>query len=434
MWDSISEASIINGRAALMDGWGGRPGIIITRGRGALVWDDSGKEYIDCTAQAYSLNVGASHPRVLEAISKQCNRISHVQVAYDSIPLLLLSEKLASIAPGNLKRVSYCLEGAVACEGALKLAAKNRPKGKNFISLWDGYHGRTILSMSVSWPHTNLSFVNQLSNVVRIPAAYCYRCPFNLSYPSCNIYCAEFAEETMKRAVDGPPIALIMEPIQGNGGIVEFPKEFYRKIRDVCTRQNVMLIFDEIQTAFGRIGEKMFAADVYDVVPDIIAFGKSVAGGFPLAGILASDDVIPFDPGDHAFTFGHFTASMAAALATIAVIEEEGLLQRCTEVGDYILDALRDMQKKHELIGDVRGRGLMIAAELVRDRETKEPAVEETTQILSRGLEEGVIFGGGKYGGLGNVIKIKPPIVISDSEIETVLKVFEKCLVEAAKR
>jgi 4-aminobutyrate aminotransferase / (S)-3-amino-2-methylpropionate transaminase / 5-aminovalerate transaminase len=419
------------GRAALIRGWstGVEPEIMLTRAKDALVWDSDGRQYIDCTAQAWSNNIGAGDPRVVEAAFEQAREITHVRSNYDSVPLLLLARRLVDLAPAGLTKIAFCLHGSTAVESAMKLALKNTRNAGPFIALYDGYHGRTLASMSVSWPHVNDDFRPYMVNAVRVPNAYCYRCPLGKNHDSCAIDCADVLRSVIRQGTNGRPAAVIMEPIQGNGGQIDFPLEYYRAVRQICDEEGVLLIWDEIQTAFGRMG-KMFASEYYGVVPDIVVFGKALGGGFPLAGILARDGLSGFDPGDDALTFGQWPVSMAAALAMLAVLEEDDLLSKCREMGEYTTACLQEMQKRHPLIGDIRGPGLMIGIELVRDRTTKEPAVSETTQVYKRGFERGVIFGTSRYGGIGNVVKIKPSLTITRGQMDTVLEVLDRILTE----
>lgn len=428
MYESIKESEIKLGRKALLDGWGLRSNIVIKKARGARMWDIYNKEYIICESQAFALSIGAQHPRVVDAVKKQIENLSHTAYNFDNIPLLLLSQKLAELAPGNLNKVNYCLEGSLAVEGAMKLAGKNSKNRRYFVSMDHGYHGRTIMTMSASWKHPYISeYIPFIENVIKVPEAYCYRCAFNLDFQDCNYLCVDYLEETLKSRVPGGAVAVLMEPVQGNGGQISFMQDYHRRVREVCKRNDVLLIYDEVQTGFGRTG-KLFASELYDVVPDILTFGKAIGGGYPLAGFLTSDKLRPFDPGEHAFTFAHFPVSMVAALATLEVIKEENLLERCRKAGEYITSRLREMQEKYSIIGDIRGPGLAIGIELVKNRITKEPAVEEAKKVLSRAIDNGVIFGVSHYGELGHIIKIKPPLVITDEEIETILDVFEKCI------
>lgn len=424
----------IPGKEFVLTGWGQTEDIILSHGEGAIFWDTEGNEYIDCTAQAWSLNTGFSHPRIIKAAKKQLDKLTHARSTFYTEPQLQLAKKITEIAPGEgsrkLKRASFCLHGSVATEGAMKIALKSR-KGGQFLALYNGYHGRTLGSMSLSWPHPDNPFLYYMGNVARVPAAYCYRCSFNLKYPDCEIQCASFIDEAITKMPDRRICALIMEPIQGNGGQVIFPPEFHTRIRQICDKHEILLIYDEVQTAFGRV-PSMFACQLYDVVPDIIIYGKGLGGGFPIAGTLSRENLARFSPGDHGFTFDAFPVSLAAALENLKVIEEENILGRCQGLGDYIVNELHQMQEKYEIIGDVRGCGLMIGIELVKDRESKEPAREEAAKLVQEAQKQGVCLGLSLYAGLGNVVKIKPPAVITDEQVDRVLQVFEECLREVS--
>jgi 4-aminobutyrate aminotransferase-like enzyme len=228
----------------------------------------------------------------------------------------------------------------------------------------------------------------------------------------------------VEHALDGEPLALFMEPVQGSGGMIDFPKRYYQAMRALCDEYDMLLIYDEMQTGFGRVG-RMFAAELYETVPDILVFGKAIGGGFPLAGTISREG-LKFEPGDHSFTFAHFPVSMVAGLATLQVLEEEGLLERGRRLNEFFTSRLLELKDKYELIGDVRGPGLMIGIELVRSKRTKEPAREESYQFEKEGLKRGVLFGTSKYAGMGNVVKIKPPLVLTDAQAERVMEVFEE--------
>lgn len=428
-YEKITKSDIEAGKKALLSGWGEMGDLIVTSGKGATFKDTNNKEYIDCTSQAWALTTGYNQPRIIEAVKKQMEIFTHIRSTFYTLPQLLLAKKLSELAPGNgknkLRRVSFSLHASVATEGALKIAL-NRKQGK-IMSLYNGYHGRTIASMAVSWPHPNNKLLLYMGNTVRIPAAYCYRCSFNLKYPSCELQCAKFMEESLDK--NGPINAFIMEPVQGNGGQIIFPHEYHKKVREICTKHDVLLIYDEVQTAFARM-PAMFACELYDVVPDIIIYGKGIGGGFPLAGTLSKEGLPIFEPGDHGFTFGHFPLSLVAALENIKMIEEDNLINRCKSLGERIINQLNIFKDKYEIIGDIRGSGLMIGIELVKNRKTKEPAINETQRIAEEAMQMGIIFGTSKYNGLGNVIKIKPPIVITNKQIDRVMDVFEKLLIK----
>ena len=429
MFTNYTEVDLDAGRKAFGGGGvGNEVPIVVDHGKGALLYDKSGREFIDCTSQAWSLNIGYSHPKVTEAVKEVMDQYSHIRTSFETVPKLLLSKKLVELAPGDLDRVIYTITGSEANEGALKIAMRNRP-GNTFVSLFDGYHGRTFATLNLSWPHPDNRFTGWSGPVVRIPQAYCYRCPLNLAYPQCQLACVDLAKSIIEKGASEPPVALIMEPIQGNGGMIEFPSEYYSAVRKMCDDLGMLLIYDEIQTGFGRLGT-WFAAELYQTVPDIMVIGKALGGGFPLFGVLFNSQLDGLAPGDHSFTFAHFPLSMAAAIASIQVLEEEELLERATKMGSLFTSRLQELQGEYELIGDIRGPGLMIGVELVKDRITKDPAREESSQFIKEGIKRGVIFGESKYLGLGNIIKIKPPLVITEDQVNKTLEVFEDVLRE----
>jgi 4-aminobutyrate aminotransferase-like enzyme len=431
-YQTATDDLIAAGRQALIGGGVAREtAFIVDHGTGAVVTDLEGKQYIDCTSQAWSLGIGYAHPRVASAVAAQVSRYTHIRTGFETIPKLLLAARLAAMAPGDLNRVAFTLSGSDAIEGAMKLAIRNRDGAATFLSLWNGYHGRTFGTMALSWPHPENVFGRWMGPVVRVPAPYVYRNPFGdgMTAQECVDACVWYTRQAILNAVDTPIVGLMMEPFQGNGGMVEFPASYHRKIRALCDEFGLLLIWDEIQTAFGRMGE-WFAADLYGVAPDIMVVGKGLGGGFPISAILVSERLKGFKPGDHSFTHAHFPPSMVAALATIDVMEDEGLIERSREMGRYFTTRLGAMQERHALIGDIRGPGLMIGIELVRDRVTKEPARSEASWLVNEGIRRGVIFGEAKYLGLGNIVKIKPPFVITEAEADRVLAVLDELLFE----
>jgi 4-aminobutyrate aminotransferase-like enzyme len=403
--------------------------LTLVRARGSLVWDDKGREYIDCTAMAWSNNLGANDPRVTEAAIAQINEITHARPNFNSLPLLALNKKLKDIAPGALHQIGYCLHGSLAVEMAIKLAFKNRPDARNFIVLQDAYHGRSLTTLAASWPHDNNPFHAIQPRFTRAPHPDTYRPRKGLTVEQDSELCLGLIEDIIVKGVDGPVAGFMMEPIQGNGGHNEFPLSFIQGVRELCTRHGILFILDEIQSGFGRLGT-MWAADYYGVTPDIMTFGKGVAGGFPLAGILADKDLRWFDEGEEALTFGHFPVSLAAACATIDAIISDGLCDKAKAHGEYATARLKEMQTRHPLIGDVRCPGLMVSIELVTDRIKKTPAMREASEVYRRGLAHGVIFGEARYRGLGNLIKVKPPLDISQEHLKISLDVLDKVLSE----
>jgi 4-aminobutyrate aminotransferase-like enzyme len=401
--------------------------ITLVRARGALVWDDQGREYLDCTSQAWSNNLGANDPRVIEAAIAQMREITHARPNFNTLPLLALSAKLREIAPGDLKRIGYCLHGSLAVEMALKLAFKNKPQRHNVIVLQDAYHGRSLTTMAASWPHPNNPFLAIQPRFTRVPHPDPYRPRLGMDIEQDSALCLQLLEDTIKKGVDGGVAAIMLEPILGNGGHIVLPHSFLSGVREICARFDIVLIWDEIQTCLGRTGA-MFAADLYGIVPDIMTFGKGIGGGFPLAGILASERLIGFSGGEDALTFGQFPVAMAAAVATLDAIVADDLCKNAREMGKYATQRLHKMMEHRRLIGNVRGPGLFVSLELVKDRETKEPAPEAAAEVYRLGVQKGVLFGENRYAGLGNLIKIKPPLDVTRAQMSHALDVLDEVL------
>jgi 4-aminobutyrate aminotransferase-like enzyme len=308
----------------------------------------------------------------------------------------------------------------------------NRPSHTGpWLVLTDAYHGRSLASMGLGWPHYNHAFDRAFPAVLRVPQPYAYRS--GRSAEEEVDYCIAELRDAIARRATGLPPALFMEPVQGNGTQLDFPARYYHEVRQVCTSRDILLVFDEVQTGFGRTGQ-MWAAEHYGVTPDILVFGKGVGGGFPLAGVLASTRLNGFKPGDEALTFGEFPVSLAAGLAALKVLKRDGLMQACADLGEYATAALKEMQPRHPLMGDVRGPGLLIGIELVRDRQTREPAPAETLEVYRRAADLGVILGTTKYAGLGNVLKIKPPFTITRPQLDRVIEVLDQVLTAVERK
>lgn len=401
--------------------------ITLVRALGSLVWDDKGKEYLDCTSQAWSNNLGANDPRVIDAAIAQMREITHARPNFNTIPLLELTARLRDIAPGDLTRIGYCLHGSLAVEMAIKLAFRNKPGRHNLIVLQDAYHGRSITTMAASWPHPNNPFLSIQPRFVRVPHPDPYRPRLDLDVETDSKLCLQLLEDTIQRGVDGGVAAIMLEPIMGNGGHIVLPRSFLAGIRDICDRYDIVLIWDEIQSCFGRTGA-MFASDYYGIVPDIMTFGKGVGGGFPLAGIMASEKLAGFQSGEDALTFGQFPVAMAAAVATIDAIISDNLCDNARKLGNYATQRLHELAARHPLIGDIRGPGLFVSFELVKDRATREPACRAASEVYKRGLERGVLYGESRYAGLGNLIKIKPPLDCTLQQMSHALDVLDGVL------
>ncbi len=403
--------------------------IMLVRAKGCSVWDDHGREYLDFTSQAWSNNLGANDPRVVKAAIAQLHEITHVRPNFNSIPLLELAAKLREISPGDLNRFGFCLHGSLAAEMAIKLAFKNRFGRQSLIVLQDGYHGRSLTTLAASWPHPNSPFLAIQPRFTRVPHPDPYRPRKGLTVEADSQLCLQLLEDMINKGVDGGVAAIMLEPILGNGGHVVLPKSFLTGVREICNRYDIVLIWDEIQSGFGRTG-RMFAADLYGVVPDIMTFGKGIGGGFPLAGIMASERLTGFSAGEDGLTFGSFPVALAASLATIDAIIGDKLCQNAHDMGAYATERLLKMAERRKLIGDVRGPGLFCSVELVKDRVTKEPTAAAASEVYRRAAQKGVLLGESRYAGLGNLIKIKPPLDVTRAQMKTALDVFDEVLGE----
>ncbi len=401
--------------------------VVVERAKGATYVDISGKEYIDCFSGIAVTNAGHCHPRVIEAAKVQMEKLVHCcSYVYYSQPTADLAEKLAAITPGSLQKTFFGNGGAEAIEGALRLAKQFTGKTE-FIGLQGSFHGRSYATLSVTG---NCGRKRRggpyMAGCTFLPAPYCYRCFYELQYPSCQLRCARALEEIILYNTYDSVAAFIAEPVMGEGGIIVPPVEFFQEVEKILKKHEILFICDEVQTGFGRTG-KMFAIEHYAVQPDIMAMAKGIADGFPLSGFIAREDVADsFKPGDHLSTFGGNPVSCAAALANIRVLEEEKLIEAAEQKGQWFLERFQDLASRHRLIGDVRGKGLMIGLELVKDPSSKEPAAEQGRRLRQACLEKGVLVGLG--GTFGNVIRIQPPLVIEEAQMEEVVRVVQEAL------
>ncbi len=401
--------------------------VVVERARGATYVDVSGKQYIDCFSGIAVTNAGHCHPKVIEAAKVQMEKLVHCcSYVYYSQPTADLAEKLAHITPGRLQKTFFGNGGAEAIEGALRLA-KQFTGRTELVGLQGSFHGRSYATLSVTG---NCGRKRRggpyMVGCTFLPAPYCYRCFYELQYPSCRLRCARALEEILLYNTYDSVAAFIAEPIMGEGGIIVPPEEFFLEVDKILKKHDILFICDEVQTGFGRTG-RMFGVEHYGVEPDIMAMAKGIADGFPLSGFIARQEVADsFKPGDHLSTFGGNPVSCAAALANIRVLEEERLVEASAEKGAWFVERLQDLASRHRIIGDVRGKGLMIGVELVKDPISKEPAAEEGRSLRQACLERGVLLGLG--GTFGNVLRIQPPLVIEKAQMEEVVKVLGEAL------
>lgn len=414
--------------AASMIKKGHRP-VFWEQTRGANIKDADGNVFIDLTSAFCVAAIGHSNPRVIEAVCHQGQTMMHAQgVVTPTLVRLQLLERLADLAPGERWRSHLASTGAEAVEVCYKTARLYTGR-QGFIAFQNGFHGKTGIALTLTTrSHYRKRFLPLVPGVVHVPFANCFRCAIGHTYPDCRIACADYVAHIIDDPDSGTPdvAGMILEPVQGNGVIVP-PVEFLVEMRRICTERGIVLIFDEIATGFGRTGN-WFAAQSFGVTPDIMAVGKSMASGFPISAMMAKADVAePWSSGEQSSTFLGHPMGCAAALASIAETEERGLLTRSKEVGDRLKDGLLQIQKGHRLVGDVRGVGMLIGVELVKDRKTKTPAPDETCRVLERWEQLGV-FAKGPVGSFANVLRLTPPLVITQEQVDFALRTLDESL------
>ena len=410
----------------VMLGGGTRGGPTLVRGKGVRVYDQEGKDYIDCTSQSWAMYLGFANEDINRVVAEHMESFSHVHQGFDTLPRYYLARKLAQLAPGDLNRVSFAVGGGPAIEAAMKIAFKNTQPSRDFICLYDSYHGTTLGTMGASWLSTRSSgklvggsrFLGLTRPFIRVPNAYCYRCPLGLKRESCSLACAEMLRLTLERGIAGNAAGVILEPIQASGGQIIPPREYLEAVRKICDEFNVPLIFDEIQT-YARTGQ-FFGADYFGVTPDIIVLGKGFGAGLPIAAIIISDKLKGFEPdAEELHTFANSSVGQVAAAKLIELLEN-GVLENTRRVGEYLRVGLKKLQAEFPEMGDIRVAGLHIGVEFVRDPESKEPLHAEGKAIREEGMKVGVIFGLG--GPRTNVLKIKPPLIITEKECDEVIE------------
>ncbi len=407
--------------------------IAVVGGKGATLRDMEGKEYLDCYAGISVVNAGHCPPKVVKAVKDQAEKLIHYgPYVYHSPVVTELAERLAEVAPKGLVKTFFGNSGAEANETAVKLAKKFTKK-QEMVALECSFHGRTVGTLSITGQskRRRIDMGPYLSGVSFNTAAYCYRCPFEKEYPSCGVLCARRLEDVINYHSSDDVAALIAEPVMGEGGIIVPPPEYFKILKKILDNHGSLFIVDEVQSGFGRTG-KMFGIEHYGVTPDILTMGKGIAAGFPLSACITRSDIgNSLQPGDHLSTFGGNPVCCAAAIANIDIFKEEKLVEASAKKGEYLLKRLKELQEKHTLIGDVRGRGLMVGIELVKDRRTKAPASEETNQLKETMRKRGVLIGTG--GVKACVVRFQPPLIITTNELDKAVTVMSEELSKIEK-
>jgi len=407
--------------------------LVIESGKGCIVRDIDGNEYIDFNSGLVCLNVGHCHPKVVDAVKKQSEKfLSYSNTDFYYRPVVDLAEKLCEITPGQFdKKVYFGNSGAEAVEAAVKLS-KWHTRKQRFIAFISAFHGRTLgaLSFTASKPVQRRYFFPMVPGVTHVPYPNCYHCAFKLSYPDCDYWCVDFIDEmVLQKYVPPEEVAgILVEPIQGEGGYVVPPPEYFQRLKRITDKYGLLFIDDEVQAGVGRTG-RWFAIEHWKVEPDVVCIAKSIASGLPLGVIVSRARLMDWEGGSHASTFGGNPVSCVAALALIDVIKEEKLLENATKQGNYIMKRLENLKDEYEIVGDVRGKGLMIGAEIVENKKTKKPAKEKASEIMTRCWKRGIaIITCGV-----STLRVAPPIIITRELVDAALDIVEDVIKEVSK-
>jgi 4-aminobutyrate aminotransferase/(S)-3-amino-2-methylpropionate transaminase len=400
----------------------------VERAKGARVYDIEGREFIDFAGGIAVMNVGHSHPKVVAAIQDQAAKFTHT--CFMVLPYgaaVELAEKLCALVPGTSQKAALLINsGAEAVENAVKIARYATGR-TGIIAFENAFHGRTLLTMTLTSkikPY-KFGFGPFAPEVYRMPFAYCYRCPFGLTYPGCDVACAEYLKEFFAtHAAAETTAAVIAEPIQGEGGFITPPPEYFPRLKKICEESGILFVADEIQTGMGRTG-KMFALEHWGIEADMTTVAKSLAAGMPLSAVVGKKEIMDsVHPGGIGGTYGGNPVCCRAALAVLDIFETENLLEQARQLGQTLRARLDVLQAEHEIIGEVRGIGPMLALELVEDRETKAPAADKAKALVKSCYEKGLILLA--CGTFGNVIRLLMPLVITEEELERGLAILEE--------
>ncbi len=397
--------------------------LVIERGQGATVVDIEGREYLDFFAGIVTVGLGHCHQAVTERTVEQARTLQHASTLYLTEPLVDMGERLAEITPGRLKKSFFTSSGTEANETAV-LLARSHTERNEILALRQGYTGRSSLAMGLAGQSAWRLPGSDVAGIVHAPGPYCYRCPYEKTYPSCDLVCARDLEDVIQTSTSGKIAAFLAEPIQGLGGFITPPKEYFQIAVEIVRKYGGVFICDEVQTGFGRTGTKMFGIEHYGVEPEIMTVAKSLANGTPVGATIAVPEVADSLKGFTISTFGGNAVSMAAAGATLDVIIGEDLAQNAQEIGVYFREHLEGLKEKYPLIGDVRGMGLIQAIELVEDG--KRPAPEATNRLFEETKKRGLLIGrGGIY---RNVIRFTPPINIHKADVDQAIQILDASL------
>jgi 4-aminobutyrate aminotransferase len=397
--------------------------IELVRGEGTRVWDAAGKEYLDFFGGIVTTISGHVVPKLVEALTEQANQIAHTSTLYLIRPMVELAERLTGLAPIDPPTKAFFVgSGTEAIEAAL-LFATSRRRSNEIVALRNSYHGRSFGAVGITgnkgWSATSFSPLN----VSYALAPYCYRCPLGLTYPDCGVACAEDVRNVIETTTTGEPAAMIAEPIQGVGGFVTQPPEYFRIVKSILDEFGIPFIADEVQTGFGRTGESFWGIEGYGVRPEAIVCAKGLGNGMAIGAVVGRAEMVDSLRANSISTFGGNPLASTYALANLDHIEEDDLQQNAYKVGDYLHRGLKDLEDRFDIVGEVRGKGLMLGVELVTDGESKDPNPEAAGRVMEISKERGLLVGkGGLY---GNVLRISPPLSITEDDAARAVETLE---------
>ncbi|PYU05028.1 MAG: aspartate aminotransferase family protein [Acidobacteria bacterium] len=401
--------------------------LVADRAQMQYVWDVEGRKYLDFFGGILTVSVGHCNPKITSKVKAQVDRLQHLSTLYPNEQIVALAEKIAQITPGTLQKSFFTSSGTEADEAAI-LIARMATGSYDVVALRNAYSGGSQLARSVTAqaPYRKAGVIGV--GIAHAVSPYCYRCPLHLTYPDCEVACANDVENLIQTGTSGSIAAFIAEPIQGAGGFITPPKEYFKIVFKIVKKYGGLFISDEVQTGWGRTGKKWFGIEQWEVTPDILTGAKGLANGAPIGLTVTTPEIADSYQGLGISTFGGNPVTCVAARATIELIEEEKLLENAHTVGARLREKLEELKSKYPLIGDVRGMGLMQALELVKDRGTKEPAPEATLQVMERARDNGLLIG--KGGLFGNVIRLAPMLNISKSDVDEGVRLLDKAFSE----
>jgi len=418
-------------REFVIQSGGVRPTPVLVEGSGCKVRDVEGNEFLDFTSGQMCAALGHSHPKIVQAIREQSGRLMHTNSFFTTVPAIELARELAKIMPRGLRKSIILNTGAESVEVAYRIAKLHTGKWE-IAALTKSFHGSTAGAVSTTFTFGRKGFGPTMPGVFAFPTPYCYRCPAGLEYPDCDFGCLRFGEEMIRASTTGSLAAFIAEPILSAGGVIVPPEDYFVQVKKLCDELGMLLILDEAQTGYGRLG-KMFGCETFNVVPEIMATSKSLGAGAPVAATTTTDAIAR---DIEAKGFLHITSHLsdplpsAVALASVRAVQEEHLPERAAKMGEYLSKSLIELSEDFKLVGEVRGKGLLIGVELVRDRRTKEPADDEGARLVDLCMDKGLIIGIVRGKGMSSVLRIAPPLVVTSEEIDKAVEIIWSSLKE----